>query len=821
MVDALDTFTPLTDDERNAAAACDTGGERDEEGAGELVSPVPADAPIAPATHPGLGAPTAIWTYRDGRGAPLSSVMRFDPPGQRKQFLPLSLWRDAAGLRWRWKAVPSPRPLYNLDRLAARPDAPVVICEGEKAADAAARVFLKSVAVTSSNGAEAAARADWKSLAGRKVMIWPDADVPGARFAREVATILVGLGCAVTVVDAVALAALDPYGGVREYAKGWDAADAADEWEDVGALRRAAVGLAKPFEPGPAYVSFRPYEMTSSGLTTETQEGRGKDKTIATVWIAAPFEILGASRDPQGRGWGKWLRWRDADGRVHALHVTDAALQGDLAPLCSTLAADGLAINRSHQRHLVNYLSAARVDGRVTIASQTGWCEVGGKLNFVLPAETIGPRGAETVILDGRATGPYEVRGTLKDWQEGVAAMVGGHGLAVLAVSAALAGPLLHISGQEGGGINFFGQSSKGKTTLLQLAASVWGRGASPGYVRPWRATSNGLEGLAAGANDTALILDELGELGAREAGPAFYSLSNGTGKARMRADTASREQKGWRVLVISSGEIPIAVKLGEDRGSKARAGQLVRMLDIPADRGSGHGAFDNAGAEDDAGKLAKAFKGAAISAYGTAGPEFVRRLIAEGIEGEDVRQLVSEFIAANVKRGSDGQIERAAQRIGLIAVAGELAVALDIVPWREGEARAAAAWALARWVEGRGGTEAAEVQQAIEQVRSLIEQHGSSRFDDPDSTEVRPVSNRLGWRRGAGAAREWWIPSETWRTEICGGLNPKFVAATLGERGMLEKASDGFQPVRKIDGTNKRVYIINASIFDGAADAP
>ena len=47
----------------------------------------------------------------------------------------------------------TPRPLYGLDRLAARPDAPVIVCEGEKAADAAERLFPEYVAVTSPNGA--------------------------------------------------------------------------------------------------------------------------------------------------------------------------------------------------------------------------------------------------------------------------------------------------------------------------------------------------------------------------------------------------------------------------------------------------------------------------------------------------------------------------------------------------------------------------------------------------------------------------------------------------------------------------------------------
>ena len=128
---------------------------------------------------------------------------------------------------------------------------------------------------------------------------------------------------------------------------------------------------------------------------------------------------------------------------------------------------------------------------------------------------------------------------------------------------------------------------------------------------------------------------------------------------------------------------------------------------------------------EGDAGKLAKAFKQAALSAYGVAGPEFVQRLIDEQVTGDDVRGLVGEFVSAHVPAGADGQVDRAAQRLGLIAAAGELATLLGVTPWREGEASAAAAWALEQWIGQRGGTEPAEARQAVEQVRRFIEAHG------------------------------------------------------------------------------------------------
>ena len=87
-------------------------------------------------------------------------------------------------LEWRWERWPPKRPLYGLQRLAERPCAAVVVCEGEKAADAAARLLSGYVAVTSPNGSKSAAKADWSPLQGRAVTVWPDADAAGLEYAR-------------------------------------------------------------------------------------------------------------------------------------------------------------------------------------------------------------------------------------------------------------------------------------------------------------------------------------------------------------------------------------------------------------------------------------------------------------------------------------------------------------------------------------------------------------------------------------------------------------------------------------------------------------
>ena len=576
--------------------------------------------------------------------------------------------------------------------------------------------------------------------------------------------------------------------------------------------------LRKAGDAPPEYLSQGAFTMASTGLHMEVTKGRSDNAKAEAEWISAAFEVIGACRNSQGGEWGKWLRWQDRDGRVHLRHIADALLQGDPASLCQELAGGGLAVNRNQQRALATYLAGCKPKNRVTLVPRTGWHDVGEKSVFVLPGGAIGPAGSEQVILDASAWGPYEAKGSLADWLDGIGALSCGHALPVLAISTALAGPLLYLAGQEGGGVHIHGGSSTGKTTLLQAAASVWGRGASPGYVRAWRATANGLEGAAAGANDTVLVLDELGMVESREAASAIYGLSNGAGKQRAGRTGDLREPKSWRLLFLSSGEIPVEGKLTEERGRKARAGQMVRMLDVPADRGKGFGAFDHAGASGEAAALAKAFKLAASTHYGTAGPEFVRQIVGEGAEGIGgmVRDSVAAFVKANILAGADGQIDRAAQRFGLIAAAGELAIQFGVAPWQEGEAMAAAAWALAQWIKGRGGSEPMEARQAIEQVQGIIEKHGETRFDSLDNPGGHPVQNRLGWRRGEGAEREWLIPAESWKNEFCAGMNPTFVAQTLSERGMLIRGVDQYASVVKIDGRSTKVRILNASILQG-----
>lgn len=153
---------------------------------GKMITPIPEGAYYKTLADGVLNDCEKIWEYRDEQGRLLYVVCRFRDKNGNKKDLPLTYRQDKNGnFFWAWKGLDTPRPLYGQNRLAKNPNASVIVCEGEKATDAATSLFPDHVAVTSPNGANSAHKADWTPLAGRDVTIWPDNDKPGRRYAES------------------------------------------------------------------------------------------------------------------------------------------------------------------------------------------------------------------------------------------------------------------------------------------------------------------------------------------------------------------------------------------------------------------------------------------------------------------------------------------------------------------------------------------------------------------------------------------------------------------------------------------------------------
>jgi putative DNA primase/helicase len=151
------------------------------------VTPAPEPANISHYRH---GTPSRSWAYKAADGSLLGYICRFDLQDGAKEVLPYIYATDGSRHDWRWQGFDKPRPMYNLDRIAANPNATVLIVEGEKTADAA-QTLLPHVVVTAwQGGAKAIKSTDWTPLQGRKLVLWPDNDQPGEQAMWDIADIV-------------------------------------------------------------------------------------------------------------------------------------------------------------------------------------------------------------------------------------------------------------------------------------------------------------------------------------------------------------------------------------------------------------------------------------------------------------------------------------------------------------------------------------------------------------------------------------------------------------------------------------------------------
>lgn len=814
-----DLFEPLSETEAAASENVTTPTD-----AWEPIVPAPMDCPPSDAPrHPQHGEASHTWQYRDRNGNVLFLVCRFDPPGGNKKIVPYTYGRRNGRLGWHWKASTAPRALYGLDRLAALPDVPVIVCEGEKAADAAEAMFPDVVAVTSPNGAGAAAKADWAPLADREVIVWPDNDADGKNYAETVAELVMAVGAKSVSIVPIPLA----------FPEKWDLADPLPDGYKLEILEVLLYGAKPRTKPTAGQAKEREAVDAGPGLAFRLSD-KGVEKKDGTEWrwFCSPLKIVAETRNAEGKDWGRLLAVRTREGQWHEWAMPMELLAGDGSVYRSELLRLGLELapGKFARDALHEYISTARPRDRGRCVSRVGW----HGQRFVLPDGTIGDTAGERVLLQTTvmADHAFQVAGRLEDWQSHVARYAAGNSRLIVAISAAFAGPLLHLLGAENGGLHFRGHSSTGKTTTLVVAGSVWGGGGIKGFVRQWRATDNGLEAVAAGHCDTLLCLDELSQVDPKVAGQVVYMLSNGAGKQRAGRSGEGRPPAQWRLTFLSSGEISLADKVAEDnRGRKASAGQEVRVIDIPADAGKGLGVFEDLHQLPSGDAFAVAVQKAAHVYYGTAGRAFltaVTRDIDEVIAS--VRGCRNEFVAEHCSPGADGQVLRVAARFGLFAAAGELATAYGILPWERSAAINAASACFGAWLAARGGVAPAEITAGIAQVQRFIEQHGDSRFalwgeNISSGDSGRVIVNRAGFRKPTGdGGSTYYVLPQVWRFEICAGFDARAIAQALVARGMMLKGKDGKpQTPQRLPGFGKsavRCYVITAKLFDGGDDA-
>ena len=362
------------------------------------------------------------YAYRDESGREIGRVLRWEYASGKKEIRPISLYTDG----WRQEHMPTPRRLYAVEAIRAFPTARCFVVEGENKVAAAAR--LNVVATTSVGGSSSAKQSDWSPLAGRDVVILPDADEPGRKYAAEVAEILLALDppAVVRIVD-LAPDRDDGY-DVADMVKGCN--PLSRDHEALGQKIERLVDKTEPLAARPSTIKANCQSEERSSLVKASAAG-GSEEVTTPVDAYAPFPVdalpeplkafveeasAAIGVDPAyigvpllpivGAAIGTTLRLELRDDGYSVPAIVWAAIVGSSGSGKSPALRAALAASREHDRELRQESKEIRREHEAEVdlyeASAAAWRKqhASGKSTEPPPERPEPPRGRRALVVD-------------------------------------------------------------------------------------------------------------------------------------------------------------------------------------------------------------------------------------------------------------------------------------------------------------------------------------------------------------------------------------------------------------------------------------
>src|SRR5262249_31407646 len=193
-----------------------------------------------------------------------------------------------------------------------------------------------------------------------------------------------------------------------------------------------------------------------------------------------------------------------------------------------------------------------------------------------------------SLVLDRAATRHgLHIAGTAAEWATEIATPLRGNSNVALSFATFFAAPLLRWASEPGGGNHLYGRSTIGKTMISDVGQSIYGwphETSDDAFGVSWGGTTAGFDALALARTDLGLPLDEITLANPRTAEAVVYKVASGTKGPRATSTGALRDVAHACVLVLSTGEKPLAQFIGQD----VQEGARKRLVDIPAEVQSG-----------------------------------------------------------------------------------------------------------------------------------------------------------------------------------------------------------------------------------------
>lgn len=505
--------------------------------------------------------------------------------------------------------------------------------------------------------------------------------------------------------------------------------------------------------------------------------------------VCSSINIKASARDADSASWSKIVEVTDLDNIVHPCRIPYQALNGRGEEALDILSEAGLRLEpgKHAKTRLLHYLKAVQPDMRARIVDKNGWLDASCKK--FSPFDLGDQRdGSEYLCLRIPVVSQhFSTAGTLAEWREHIGVQALGNPIMQLVCVAALAGPGLLPLNEQGFGIHLHSGTSRGKTTMLSVAASVTG-----GEMGSWRTTDNALEAIAERHSDNCLLLDEISQCDPDAVAQVAYMLANGKGKSRSTKTGGSRRISEWNLLFLSTGEESIRERADQGYRNKSMPGHEVRVISLRADGGTEHGVFTAIPDDMAANEFADKLKKESGKYYGTPLISFIEKIkIQPDLLATEASRSRMAFLDTYDHLNLKAHALRVAGHFSFLAGVGEFAIKHEILPWSAGDALKAVKFCFDQWLSDNNNGNDLIIQKSIEKLISLVMNDFYGRWGDGHPVKKKEESGR----------KCFFIPRNYIVHELCKGSEYDEFVSSLKERGLLVLKKNGEIKTQMWDG--------------------
>lgn len=562
----------------------------------------------------------------------------------------------------------------------------------------------------------------------------------------------------------------------------------------------------------------RPYRLKSSGLyvvAIKEDKLTGTEFEEERIIAYAPIVMTARLRDADSDEFDIKLAWQTSGVWDQALFRRDMVLDHRKLP---SAALNGLPLTSLNAKDVTAYLAAYEnlnlaAIPKVLVTRRCGWREVNEKPTFVLgsriignnslqalqtntsPGELIGEEGLR-LVTDNSGTlelvSALRPGGSLAAWLDAVR-LIERFPRAMLAIYGALTAPLLYVLEAPNFIIDYCGDTSIGKTTVQNVAASVWGypSGGHGGLVVAWNATQVFTERYAELLNDLPIILEDSQTGDPRSLARAIYMLANGVGRGR-GSPRGLRGVTRWRGVTISSGERPLS-SVTQDGGATART---ITMWGPPF------------GSRQE-GELVRKLSGLVNTNFGHAGPTFIEWLLEYQIKWEEFRVLYKSLTDTLAARFPGNVGDRYARYFAAMLMAGTLATPVLGLP---GDPELIISAVMEELAEPQA--EADTPRRALEDILAWATSN-RSQFEGMDDSSYPPRTYLGRWEEGQYIA----VFRPIVRRQLQQmGYDPAAIFRSWRERGWLRVQEDRLTFRVRVRGLAQHMVTIDWIAVEEAA---